>query len=158
MWKRAWPRYGSTEKRNGAARAGQKIESVNGMPHRRIVNPSGERTSMTKYLVTVPGVLLLAILPAAAQPVPRVETSFNYSYIRFEPAGSEAVPTFHANGGNFQLTYNFNRWVGLVGDFGGYRSGGLRNYGVDSTMANFLFGPRFSFRKQKRVNPYVQAL
>jgi hypothetical protein len=102
------------------------------------------------------GLALLASLPAAAQPVPRVETNFSYSYIRFE--SNTDAPAFHANGGNFQLVYNFNNWLALVGDFGGYRAGGLAGFGFDGTMANYVAGPRVWFNKKGRINPYVQAL
>jgi hypothetical protein len=118
--------------------------------------PIRGRISMIRQLRLGLGVSLLAILPVAAQPTPRVETTFNYSYIRFEPNG--LAPTFHANGGNFQLVYNFNNWLGLAGDFGGYRAGGLAGYGWDGTLANYLAGPRVSFLRGKRLNPFAQAL
>jgi hypothetical protein len=54
--------------------------------------------------------------------------------------------------------YNFNQHLALVGDFGGYRAGGLSGSGFDNNLANFQFGPRVWFRKHQKVNPYVQAL
>src|SRR5436305_9386484 len=103
-----------------------------------------------------PTVFLAACLPMAAQDIPRIETFFGYSYVRFNSAG--IVPAFSSNGGSSQLIYNFNPWLGLVGDFGGYHNGVVSGVHVDNTVANFQFGPRFSLRKKKMVNPYVQSL
>jgi hypothetical protein len=109
-----------------------------------------------KHAVKATGVVLLACLSAAAQSVPRVETYFGYSYVRFNSAGR--VPAFSSNGGTAQLVYNFNPWLSIVGDFGGYHNGVISGVHVDNTVANFQFGPRVSFRKRKMVSPYVQAL
>ena len=111
---------------------------------------------MKKYFLSTSSLVFLATHAAFAQPVPRVETNFSYSYIRYQSDGP--TPTFHANGGTFQLGFNFNKWVGLVGDFGGYRGAGLTGYGIDNTLANYVLGPRVSFAKKRTVNPYVQAL
>jgi hypothetical protein len=111
---------------------------------------------MIKCFASTISLFLLAISPAVGQPVPRVETNFSYAYIRFAPEG--VAPTFHANGGHFQFIYNFNNWLGVVGDFGGYSAGGIRAYGYSSNIANFQAGPRLSFWKKSRVNPYIQGL
>src|SRR6266481_3270836 len=101
-----------------------------------------------KFAVMATG-LLFACFQAAAQEIPRVETFFGYSFVRFNVSGN--APSFNSNGGTFQLAYNFKPWLGLVGDFGGYRNGRVNN-----TIANFQFGPRFSFHKRKKVSFYGQ--
>lgn len=100
--------------------------------------------------------------------VPRFELFLGYSYLR-------AVPTFAAgnrmvwlNGGSASLAFNFNRYLGLVGDFGAYTNSQMKFTGaytstVDVNNANvaaftYLFGPRLSFRKSDRITPFVQAL
>src|SRR5262249_41227415 len=63
-----------------------------------------------------------------------------------------------ANGGTAQVVYNFNPWLGFLGDFGGYHTGQIGRVWVNNNVANYLFGPRISFRKRKMVNPYMQTL
>jgi hypothetical protein len=75
---------------------------------------------MTKCFGFTSGVCHLTALAITAQPVPRVKTHISCSYIRVQPDGS--APTFQANGGSVHHVYNFNRWLALVGDFGGYRA------------------------------------
>src|SRR6266481_1823178 len=104
-----------------------------------------------KYAVIATGLALLSCLPAAAQDFPRGETYFGYSFVRFNNSGP--VPTFNSNGGNFQGVYNFKSWLGLVGDFGGYRNGTVNN-----TTASFMAGPRYTFHKRKKVSIFVQGL
>src|ERR1700730_13697224 len=104
-----------------------------------------------KYAVMATGLLVLTCLQAVAQDFPRVETFFGYSFVRFNAPGQ--APSFNSNGGTGQLVYNFNSRFGFVGDFGGYRNGR-----VDNTVVNFQAGPRFSFRKKKKLSFYGQAL
>jgi hypothetical protein len=104
----------------------------------------------------VAGLLVLLCLAAAAQGVPRVEAFAGYSLIRFD-AGPQG-PKFTSNGGTGQLVYNLSDWLALVGDFGGYHNGRTEGVPVNNTMANAQLGPRFSFRKKKRVSPYLQTL
>jgi outer membrane protein OmpA-like peptidoglycan-associated protein len=109
---------------------------------------------MNRFAITL-AMLLVTALSVTAQPVPRVETGLNYSYIRYQ--GDTFAPTYHANGGNFQLVLNVSNRIAVVGDFGGYQSGGLSAFGFNSTLVNYLAGPRVWFG-QKRLRPYVQAL
>jgi hypothetical protein len=108
-----------------------------------------------RHVLTLTGILLVAS-PAASQQVARVEAFFGYSFVRVDAAGR--VPAFNANGGNAQFLYNFRPWFGLVADFGGYHSGRIGTLGLDTTLVNFQFGPRFSWHKRRRVSPYAQAL
>jgi hypothetical protein len=104
----------------------------------------------------LPGVLLLAAWPAAAQQVARVEAFFGYAFARVNSA--DRVPSFNANGGNSQFLYNFRPWFGFVADFGGYHSGSIGDLRLDTTVVNFQFGPRISWHKRRMVSPYAQAL
>jgi opacity protein-like surface antigen len=67
------------------------------------------------------------------------------------------LPAFSANGGGGQFAYNFNRWIGAVADLGAVHNGNISGVHLDSTMANFLFGPRLSMRTA-RLHPYIQVL
>src|SRR6201999_247071 len=89
-----------------------------------------------------------------------------------------AVPSLTAGnrlmwlqGGSTSLAYNFNRYFGMVGDFGGFNetrllltSGNppvaINPYQAveDGTVFTYLAGPRLSLRKFNRVTPFAQAL
>jgi outer membrane protein OmpA-like peptidoglycan-associated protein len=104
---------------------------------------------------------------------PRVELFVGYSYLRAMPAPTVGNRLMWMNGGSTSLALNFNRYLGIVGDFGAYRNSQMRfqgGYGstVDVDNPNvllnnvgafsYLFGPRISFRNHSRVTPFVQAL
>jgi opacity protein-like surface antigen len=105
--------------------------------------------------ISATGLILLFALVAAAQDVPRMETFLGYSYVWFNSA-ARASP-FSANGGDGQFVYNFNKWVGAVADLGAVHAGGIGGTDLDTTIANFLFGPRISLRTH-RLRAYVQLL
>ncbi len=85
-----------------------------------------------------------------------METFLGYSYVRFNSATN--VPAFSANGGSAQFVYSFNKWIGAVADLGAVHNGNINSFGLDSTFANFLFGPRLALHKGSRLSPYVQVL
>jgi hypothetical protein len=99
---------------------------------------------------------------------PRVELFLGYSYLRAMPAPAVGNRLMWMNGGSTSLALNFNRYLGIVGDFGAYTNSQMRfqnGYGstVDVDNPNvgafsYLFGPRISFRNHSRVTPFVQAL
>jgi opacity protein-like surface antigen/outer membrane protein OmpA-like peptidoglycan-associated protein len=102
--------------------------------------------------ISVIGTAVLLLSTAAAQDWPRYETSLQYTFTRFNP--SRNFSSFNANGGSGQFAYNFNRWFGGVIDLGAVHNGRV----LDSTMANYLAGPRISLHKGSRITPYIQTL
>ena len=92
---------------------------------------------------------------AAAQDVPKTEAFLGYTYVRANSATD--IPAFSANGGSGQFLYNFNKWLGGVVDLGAVHNGNIGGRQLDTTMANFLFGPRLSFRFA-RITPYFNVL
>jgi hypothetical protein len=99
-------------------------------------------------------------LPAKAQDVtPKFEGYAGYDYMRDNAVNditqmppSESV---NGNGGSGQLEFNATRWLGVVGDLGGYavaRSGFATTHQI-----SYLFGPRVNFRRG-RVTPFAQVL
>ena len=101
--------------------------------------------------------LLLAALPAAAQDTPKAEVSVGYSYIRTNPA-TPGIDSFNMNGGSASVAGNFNNWLGVVGDFGGYKVGKINGVDVNATTYTYLFGPRVSWRGNDRITPFAQVL
>ena len=99
---------------------------------------------------------------------PKIEWFLGYSYLRAVPTLSEGNRMMWLNGGSTSLAYNFNRYLGLVADFGGYDDSQIRLNGsgtTASTVVNssgtaytYLFGPRLSFRSQRRITPFAQVL
>ena len=95
---------------------------------------------------------------------PKVAWFLGYSFWRAMPTAlSNRMGYLH--GGSTSVTYNFNTYVGLVADFGGYDNSRLtlfsptRSQTVDSNGSayTYAFGPRFSYRYE-RFTPFLQAL
>jgi outer membrane protein OmpA-like peptidoglycan-associated protein len=109
-----------------------------------------------KKCILMIGVTALSVWTAAGADVPKVGVYLGYDYVRFNSATN--VPAFSANGGGGQFIYNFNGWVSGVADLGAVHNGNISGYHLDSTIANFLFGPRLSIRRSHIVTPYFQVL
>jgi outer membrane protein with beta-barrel domain len=100
--------------------------------------------------------LLLAILPAHGQETPRLDAAVNYSNVRGNAAAGGG--SFNLQGASASVAYNVKPWLCLVQDYGGYHFTGLAG-GIDSQMYTFLFGPRYTYRREgSRWAPYGQAL
>lgn len=100
---------------------------------------------------------------------PKVELFLGYS--RFGTWSNDTTTgnrMVGLNGGSASIAFNFNRYIGLVADIGGYDDSQLELTGngtneplvVNSsgTAYTFLFGPRLSFRNSTRFTPFVQGL
>src|SRR3990172_952564 len=87
---------------------------------------------------------------------PHEELFVGYSHLRVSPGNNLARALFNGASGSF--AYNFNRYLGLVGDLGGYRDGEYVTTGTSSNIVSYLLGPRVSFRNDSRVTPFVQLL
>lgn len=97
-----------------------------------------------RKLVFIFGIILCLPLIATAQDYPKAEVFTGYSYLRGD---------FDANfnGWNVSVAGNPSKWFGVVADFSGV-------YVEDAKLHTFLFGPKFSYRDNERVTPYVQTL
>jgi hypothetical protein len=83
------------------------------------------------------------------------------------PANANGNRLVWLNGGSTSLAFNFNRYLGIVGDFGGFNDSRLQLTGAgvpstvvdsDGTVFTYLLGPRFSYRKYSRITPFAQVL
>jgi outer membrane protein OmpA-like peptidoglycan-associated protein/opacity protein-like surface antigen len=110
-----------------------------------------------------------AVMAASSGPnngTPKAEVFVGYSYLRAVPAPSDGNRLVWLNGGSTSLALNFNRHLGLVGDFGGfdnsqyYLTGANPPSTVNSSgsVYTYLFGPRLSFRNHSRITPFAQVL
>jgi len=100
---------------------------------------------------------------------PKVEVFLGYS--RFGTFSNNTVAgnrMIGLNGGSASIAFNFNRYLGLVGDFGGYDDSQVQLTGTgmnqpivvnsSGTAYTYMFGPRLSFRNDTRFTPFVQVL
>ncbi len=98
------------------------------------------------------------VMVAAATDFPAAETFLGYNFVRFN-TNSGIVPSFNANGGDGQFAYNVNKYLGVVLDVGAVNKGTLQGLNLDTTIVNFVAGPRFTWRHHNsRFQPFVQAL
>lgn len=95
---------------------------------------------------------------------PRVELFLGYSYLRAVPTLADGNRLVWLNGGSTSIAFNFNRYLGVVGDFGGFADSEVR-FANSSTVVDsdgkvftYLAGPRLSFRNHGRITPFAQAL
>jgi opacity protein-like surface antigen len=105
------------------------------------------------------GALTLAALfglTAFAQDVPKTDLFIGYSFLRANSA--QSIPAFTAQGGVATFGYNFNNHVGVEAEFGGYHNGNVNDKHFDSTSYSYLFGPRISYGRSKKIDPYIHAL
>jgi len=110
-----------------------------------------------KTNVILAGTLLVFGVAASAQetaPTPKAEVGFSYSYTRVNPGGT--LSSGNANGGYGFVEYNFNKVVGLVAELGANYTGNAGRVQLGNTTFQYLFGPRFNWRKS-RFTPYVQT-
>src|SRR5579872_6851555 len=114
---------------------------------------------MAVVLVMVP-----ALYADTETETPKVEWSAGYSFWRAMPtATSNRMGYLH--GGSTSVAYNFNRYLGLVADFGGYDNNKLtllspsgdQTFDANGSAYTYLFGPRLSYRMHERFTPFAQA-
>ena len=96
---------------------------------------------------------------------PKLEWFMGYSFWRAMPTSTNNRMGY-LHGGSTSLAYNFNKYLGLVADFGGFDNSrltlfsptGSRTVDADGSVYTYTAGPRFSYRKYERFTPFVQAL
>jgi opacity protein-like surface antigen len=122
---------------------------------------------MRKSFLLIGAVLLSALVASATEESGKYETFAGYSFVRFNPnsgcsasvCGSNFLPSFNANGGDGQFVYNFDKGLGVAFDLGAVTKGELNHVAVDTTVLNFVLGPRYTYhRHDSRFQPFVQAL
>jgi hypothetical protein len=76
-----------------------------------------------------------------------VEFAIGYSMIDVVKGSSQT-----ANGGSGSIAFNFNPWLGAIGDLGVYSAS------PSLTAITYTAGPRLSYHHWDRVTPFAQAL
>jgi opacity protein-like surface antigen len=108
-----------------------------------------------KRILAALGAVSILTLAAAAQDVPRGGVFLGYTYTRMNSGTN--VPAFSANGAGGQFALNFNHWFSAVADLGSVHNGNIGGAQLDTTLTNFLFGPRVTLR-HSRIAPYFNIL
>jgi hypothetical protein len=93
---------------------------------------------------------------ALGQPAPRADLFLGYSFLRANSA--REIPAFTMNGGVGTLGLNINRFFGFEAELGGYHNGNINDVRLDTTTMSYLFGPRISLARNKKVYPYFHTL
>ena len=122
----------------------------------------------------MPAASMGAAMPPSARMdsyYPKVELFMGYTYLRAVPSPAVGNRMVWLNGGSTSVAFNLNRYLGLVGDFGGFNEtrlllttgnppAALGTYQAvdDGTVFTYLFGPRLSFRNHDRLTPFAQVL
>jgi outer membrane protein OmpA-like peptidoglycan-associated protein len=99
---------------------------------------------------------------------PKVELFLGYSYLRAVPVLAPGNRMEWLHGGSTSVAFNLNRYLGLVGDFGGFKANELEMTGAGASPAGvskatgtaftYMAGPRLSLRKYERLTPFAQVL
>jgi hypothetical protein len=103
-----------------------------------------------RKMILLAGMILFAAVISRAQETPGAELSASYSYLRFGVSNG-----VNQNGASISAAASLNRWFGLASDFGGYHNS---EAGVTFNTYTYLGGPRFSYRRSRRVTPFAQVL
>jgi opacity protein-like surface antigen len=110
-----------------------------------------------RFILSLIALVTVLGFSTRAQELPKIDASVNYSYLRANPATS-GLGGFNLNGGSAAVSYNFRDWLSGVADFGGYHVGSADGVKVDDHMLTYLFGPRFTYRKYRRISPFGHVL
>jgi outer membrane protein OmpA-like peptidoglycan-associated protein/opacity protein-like surface antigen len=94
---------------------------------------------------------------------PRFDLFLGYSNFREWSSGGNRLGWL--SGGSASLAINVNRYLGLVGDFGGYSADSFgpgappigAQVNASGTVFTYMFGPRVSLRRN-RFTPFAQTL
>jgi hypothetical protein len=88
----------------------------------------------------------------------KMELYGGYDYTRFNidsnASGQPPSQTFNGNGGGGQMAFNVTRWLGVLGDVGGYWATNATKQGA---AIPYLLGPRLNLRRHI-VTPFAQVL
>jgi opacity protein-like surface antigen len=115
-----------------------------------------------KKLVLIAVFLLGFAMVAVAEDAPAVEIFGGYSFVRVDTTTAFAIPenTFdlNMNGWDAAVTFNGNKWLGFVADFGGVY-GTVNDSGDEASVKTYtvMFGPKVAVRRGA-LTPFVQAL
>jgi outer membrane immunogenic protein len=90
------------------------------------------------------------------QDAPRLDVFIGYSYVRANSVATGAL--INMNGGSASVAFNFDKWIGLVGDVGVYHQASVTANNLSLTVSSYQAGPRFTLRRHDHLIPFAQVL
>jgi opacity protein-like surface antigen len=113
---------------------------------------------MGRFAMKLALVILLTAANAAAQTeFARFEIAGGYSLLHTHKV-APSKSSFNLHGGSASLAVNVTDWLGLVGDFGYYRSNSSPPTDFGLNIASYMFGPRLSYRGFEHFSLFAQEL
>lgn len=109
-----------------------------------------------KKALSVLALGLVSGLGVFAQEISKVDMFVGYSFLRVN--SEQQIPAFTMNGGLINFGFNVNNHFAAEAEFAGYHNGNINDKQFDTTSYSYLFGPRFSVGRSKKVDPYVHFL
>jgi outer membrane immunogenic protein len=112
---------------------------------------------LTMLLAVLLGCSSVYTAPAQAQDFPDVKIGLDYTNIHTNgPPGG--CGCFYMNGGNAWVSLGSIWNVSAVAEVGATGARNISGTGTDLTVTSYLFGPRYTWRKMHRLQPFAQAL
>jgi hypothetical protein len=107
------------------------------------------------------GLLLLTTLVAPCalaqdEELPSADAFFGFSLLH--ATSSQPILAGTSYGGVGTLAWNINEHVGIEAEVGGYHNGAVNTFHSDTNSVTYLFGPRLSYGRLKRFDPYCHVL
>ncbi len=93
---------------------------------------------------------------AGQEEISRFDVFGSYGYIRSNIVVNGT--TVNLNGGTASFAYNWKSWIALEGDFGAYHQSNVTANDASLTITTFQAGPRFIWRKKRRMTPFIEGL
>jgi hypothetical protein len=110
----------------------------------------------TSYLLILMCQLLAVHLLAQQEELPQADAFFGFTSLSTGSTNTILAKT--SLGGLGTIGFNINEHIGIEAEFGGYHNGFVDAFHDDTISATYLFGPRVSYGRTKRIDPYFHGL
>jgi opacity protein-like surface antigen len=108
-------------------------------------------------MITVTATSVCFAFVAGATDSPKTEAYLGYNFVRLSGDGG-LIPSRDANGGIGQFVWNFGGEFGVAFEAGAVTNRTIILNRISATVTHFVVGPRYKFRQNARLQPFVQAL
>jgi hypothetical protein len=88
--------------------------------------------------------------------LPSGDAFFGFSTLH--ATSNQAILAYRSYGGAGSFGLNINEHIGVEVEAGGYHNGTVNTYHSDTNSVTYLFGPRLSYGRVKRFDPYCHFL
>ena len=110
---------------------------------------------------SIQGLLFLSPLLLGSTALAQDELASGDAFFAFSVLHANSAQTILAHtslGGVGTLGWNIDEHIGIEAEFGGYHNGLVDSYHDDTNSVTYLFGPRLSYGRLRRVDPYFHVL